>query len=181
MHTHLQSDLCMVSSVEKRRLYMETLRTLTLSARRAGRFTVVRVVSRAGDLAISNTLIILYGESWFYPAIIMAGIFNCSVEYVGNKLWTFEDMRTIKRDTSKEVMLYLLIRGFYGLFGFTALILLYKALSLPYFVSSIIVASVLWFLSFKAFQGLFSGIPRGLPRVLRKARLYLKQKRVRSF
>ncbi|MBP6924417.1 MAG: GtrA family protein [Candidatus Pacebacteria bacterium] len=159
---------------------METLRTLAFSARHAGRFTIVRVVSRAGDLTISNIMILLYGEHWFYLAIIIASVFNCSVEYLGNKFWTFGDMRTVRRDTQKELILYLLIRGFYGLFGFTALFVLYKILLFPYFISSITVASVLWFLSFKAFQGLFSGIPRGLPRTIRKARLLWKQKRVRS-
>lgn len=159
---------------------METLRTFAKSARYVGRFTIVRVVSRSGDLAISNALIFIYGESWFYPAIMIAALFNCSVEYVGNKLWTFHGQQTIKRDTKKEIVLYLMIRGFYGVFGFSALILLYKILSLPYLASSIIVATVLWFLTFQAFQGLFSGIPRGLPRTIRKARLVVKQKRVRS-
>lgn len=159
---------------------MEILRTLAFPAQHARRFTIVRAVSRGGDLTISNMLIMLNGESWFYPAIILATTFNCTAEYLGNKLWTFEDTQTIKRDTTKEVMLYLLIRGFYGLFGFMALFLLYKVLLFSYFASSLIVASVLWFLTFRTFQGLFSGIPRGLPRTLRKARLIFKYKRVRS-
>lgn len=159
---------------------METLRTLATKARYAGRFTIVRVVSRSGDLAISNLLIFVYGESWFYPAIIIAAGFNCTVEYVGSKLWTFQDARIIRRDTTKEVVLYLLIRAFYGIFGFASLFLLYKILSLPYLVSSVAVATVLWFISFQAFQGLFSGVPRGLPRILRRVRLFWKNKRVRS-
>jgi putative flippase GtrA len=159
---------------------MKPLRTYAAQAQYAGRFTIVRVVSRSGDLFISNLLILLYGESWFYPAIALAALFNCSVEYIGNKLWTFKESATMKRDTRKEIILYLLIRGFYGAFGFTAIILLYKVLSFPYLISSIIVASVLWFLSFRAFKGLFSGIPRGLPRLFRKCRITWKQKRVRS-
>jgi putative flippase GtrA len=160
---------------------MKRLRALTLSARHAGRFTVVRAISRGGDLAISNALIVAYGEAWFFPAVIIASVFNCSVEYLGNKLWTFEDIQTVKRNTAKEVFLYLLIRGFYGVFGFAALFLLYKIFSFPYFISSFAVASLLWFLSFRAFQGLFSGQTRGLPRPLRQVRIIWKQKRVRSY
>lgn len=159
---------------------METLRTLALSARHAGRFTVVRVVSRGGDLTISNTLILIYGERWFFPAVIIASIFNCGTEYLGNKFWTFGDSRIMGRGTGDELVLYLLIRGFYGMFGFSALFLLYKILSLPYLISSFMIASVMWFLSFRAFQGLFSGLPRGLPRTVRKVRFAWKQKRVRS-
>lgn len=123
---------------------------------RLGRFSCVRLFSRGGDFVITNALILLYGSSWLYAAIIMGAAFNLITDYIGQKLWVFKGKQPVKKVTLHEVWFYLLLKGVYCLPGLLGLVLFYKFLHLPFFVGSLIVMIAMWFVSFKDFEALFT-------------------------
>ena len=135
------------------------INTLSVSRRqvlRLGRFSCVRLFSRGGDFLITNALILLYGSSWLYAAIILGAAFNLITDYMGQKLWVFKGKQPVKKVTVQEVWLYLLLKATYCLPGLLGLVLFYKFLHFPFFVGSLIVMIAMWFVSFKDFEALFT-------------------------
>jgi putative flippase GtrA len=142
-----------------------------------GRYTVVRLVSRSGDYLISTSLITFYGSDWFFPAVAASSSFNIIIDYLGQKFWAFaQASNNSSRRTTREIVLYLFLRGLYAAPAFAALFVLYQVLAVPYALSALLVTGALWFISFEAFQGLFTGSTKHLPRVVRRTRVYVIKK-----
>jgi putative flippase GtrA len=148
-----------------------------ISPTNIGRYTLVRIVSRGGDYLISTTLITLYGSDWFFPAVAFSSIFNISIDYLGQKFWAFKQKsEATKRRSTREIILYLFMRGLYAVPAFVALFIMYQILAIPYAISALLVTGSLWFISFEAFQGLFIGSTRHLPRTVRRTRIIILKK-----
>jgi uncharacterized membrane protein YfcA len=148
-------------------------------AKRARRYTVVRIISRGGDYIISTVLITLYGDTWFLPIVALASIFNVTVDYAGQKLWAFEQTPKKRKRFFKEAILYGIIRGMFGLMGFGSVVVLYFYLDVPYAISALIVTIALWFAAYPISTLLFVGSSRGLPPCVR-TRWIAARKRARS-
>lgn len=134
---------------------MDQLQISNPKARRVGKYTIIRVVSRLGDYLITNTLILLYGAPWFYPAIILGAAFNCASDYFGQKLWVFRGKQPVRSSSPKEICVFLLLRGIYAVPAVLLLILLYKIFTVPFLLSSFLVMVAMWFVSFRDFEALF--------------------------
>lgn len=147
-----------------------------IAAKRARRYTVVRVISRGGDYLISTTLITLYGDTWFLLIVALASIFNVTVDYVGQKLWAFDQTPTKRKRFFKEAILYGIIRGIFGLLGLCAVVMLYFGLDVPYAISALIVTIVLWFIAYPISTLLFIGSSKGLPIWFRTRWIALRKK-----
>lgn len=144
------------------------------SSTNIGRYTVIRLGSKGGDYLISTALITLYGNDWFFTAITLSSSFNISFDYLGQKFWAFEQVAEAnRRRTSRELILYLFLRALYAIPGFVSLFILYQILHIPYAISALLVTLALWFISFDAFQGLFTGSTRHLPKVVRRTRIFI--------
>ncbi|MEN9920616.1 MAG: hypothetical protein RL538_509 [Candidatus Parcubacteria bacterium] len=165
---------------------MKILRVDTQAARNVRRYSIVRAVSRGGDLIISSAIEAVFGGGWFWyiTALGTGGIFNLVTDYVGQKYWVNESKTKRAGFTLKETGRYAALRAFYLPIGLASHATLYQIVGLSFFLSSLLVSIMLWAISYRNTRGVFSShSTRWVPWPLR-SRVVLRRrggrKRVRT-
>lgn len=156
-------------------------------ARSVRRYSIVRAVSRGGDLFISSTIEALFGGSWIWYmcALGVGGTFNVLTDYLGQKYWVPGTAIEGPVISVKETGRYAAVRVYYLPIGFGAHAILYLYIGLPFILSSVLVSIGLWIMSYRNTRGIFvSKTTRWIPwpfrsLVIRRLRNQ-KQKNVRS-
>lgn len=158
---------------------MTTLRATFIPARSVRRYSIVRAVSRGGDLIISSAFEAVFGGSWLWylTALSVGGIFNVITDYIGQKYWVNESETNRAGFTLEETSRYTFVRLFYlpiGLFSHAAL---YQFAGVSFILSSIIVSTMLWAISYRNTRGVFSSrSTRWIPWPLRSRVVRQRQK-----
>ena len=142
-------------------------------------FNVVRFISRGGDYYISTTLLSVWGDGWFLQCIAVASVFNVGVDYGGHKYIVFAGSVKKRKKFFKEARLYAFTRAAFGAVGFAAVVILYFGFKIPYDISALVVAIVMWIVSYPISRSVFVDSSRGLPVCIRK-RWITARKRVRT-
>lgn len=152
---------------------------VALEAKRAKRYFVIRIISRVGDVLIYASLLLLLGMEWLIPAFAISSIFNYTVDFWGQKLWTFEEKDKRIGKLLPEFGFYILIRGGNALGALSTWYVLHKLLGVSLVTTIIITIMVFWTISFPLYRLLYVGSIKDLPDVMRKVRDDFN-KRVRS-
>ncbi len=152
---------------------------VALEAKRAKRYFVIRLISRIGDVAIYASLLLLLGIEWLIPAFVISSIFNYTVDFWGQKLWTFEEKDRRLQKLLPEFGFYILIRGGNAFGALSTWYVLHMVLGVSLVTTTIITIMVFWTISFPLYRWLYVGSIKDLPDVIRKAKDDFN-KRVRS-
>jgi putative flippase GtrA len=143
-----------------------------------GKYTTSRLLSRGGDLLIQNSIIHVFGGSWFWylAAVGLGGIFNVLAEFFCNRSWAFAAVRYEEGSALKEISRFSLVRLYYVPIGFGTQTFLFKVLELPYWFCSTSVMLLLWCISYNASKSVFTRSTKGMPTSLRVSILHMRQR-----
>lgn len=144
--------------------------TVALEVKRARRYFVIRLISRIGDLAIYASLLLTLGMEWLIPAFAVSSVFNYTLDFWGQKLWTFEEKDLRIKKLLPEFGFYILIRGGNALGALSTWFILHVTLEVSIVTTTIIIIMVFWTISFPLYRWLYVGSIRDLTDVIRKAK-----------
>lgn len=130
------------------------------------RSLLIRLLSRSVDWVAANGLILLGGR--WYEAAAIGAVLNCAIDYLGQRYYVFTETPQQPHRSRWELMGYLGLRILFGLPAIGLLLLLYNGLGIPYFISSLAVTLVMWKVTFKDFQALFTGNTRDIAKPLQR-------------
>lgn len=136
-------------------------------SRRAGRYVTVRIVSRVGDIVLFAILLYVLGMEWFVSAFAISSIFNFAVDFLGQKLWAFNNHDKRPLELLREFFFYLVVRGGNIAAAGTVYYLLYGILGLKWYIAGAIVVAIFWPIAFGLYRWMFFGSVRDLFALLR--------------
>lgn len=152
---------------------------IALEAKRAKRYFIIRIISRVGDVFIYASLLLLLGMEWLIPAFAISSIFNYTVDFWGQKLWTFEGRDQRIGKLLPEFGFYILIRGGNALGAVSTWYVMHMILGVSLVTTTIITIMIFWTISFPLYRWLYLGSIKDLGDVIKKA-IDDFNKRVRS-
>ncbi len=126
------------------------------------RETVVRVVSRGGDLLIANSIMWLSNNNLFLIATVAGAVWNGFTDFFGHRQITYKASRG-RPSFVQEVLPYGILRGCIAVFGFAILYLLFFEIALPYYLCSIFTMLLLWYVSYQLTKVFFTKSVFGPP------------------
>ncbi len=147
------------------------------------RETVVRGLSRGGDLAIANSLMLIYGDTYFLYATAFGAVWNGLTDFIGQRYWTYSRPPRSGKRLMMEVVPYATLRVVIAILGISTLTTMFFVFSLPYYVGSLTTTAVFWFISYKVTRVFFTGSSHGLPKWFRSTWVTMRlaaRKKVRS-
>lgn len=77
----------------------------------ATRYLIVRFASRGGDIAIYAAILYVYGVASLPYAFTISTIYDYTLDFFGQKFWTFGNRFEYSWGFAKEFGIYLLARG----------------------------------------------------------------------
>lgn len=165
---------------------MKKLRAQSNSARGMRRYSIVRAISRGGDLLISSVIEAFCGGSWFWyiTALCTGGAFNVVIDYTGQKYWVNESKTRQSGINVKETGRYTFVRLYYLPIGVASHATLYQYVGIPFILSSILTSLGLWIISYRNTRGIYNPystrwIPWPFRSYVVKKRKEARQQRVR--
>lgn len=126
-------------------------------SKRAGRYLIVRIVSRAGDVISFAVLLYWLGMDWFVPAYAITTIFDFSVDFLGQKLWAFNNHDKRPLELLREFLVYLVVRSGNIAAATATYYFLYGVFGVKWYIATAIVIAIFWPLSFTLYRWLFVG------------------------
>jgi putative flippase GtrA len=137
-------------------------------SRLAGRYIIVRTVSRVGDVGIFLALLWWLGQEWLVLAFAISAMFNYLTDFLGQKLWTFKSPEMRLFQLLREFCLYLAIRGGNIIAALGFWIFLHKVLGLGFWTATTVTVIVFWTIMFGLYRWLFIGSIRDLLGLVRE-------------
>ncbi len=138
-----------------------------VEGRRAGRYTIVRVVSRSADVGTFVTLLWLWGVEWFVPAFAISASLNWMIDFWGQKLWAFENHDKTWQKLLREFGLYAALRLANMVAAVSCWGLLYSVIGLRWWTAALITAPIFWATWFTLSRWLFYGSVQDLGQLLK--------------
>lgn len=142
---------------------------LSGEAGRAGRYTVIRIVSRTADVSIFTFLLWWWGLEWYAAAYLISASTNWCIDFWGQKLWTFRSSPGERLAMLREFGLYTLLRLLNAVAALSCWWALYTYVGLRWWVALLITMPIFWATWFTLSRWLFYGSVRDLPALLRRA------------
>lgn len=83
----------------------------TDNRRQVQRYLIIRIASRGGDIVIYMSILYIYGLDSLPYAFTISALYDYTLDFFGQKLWTFGNRFEFSWGIAKEFGVYLLVRG----------------------------------------------------------------------
>ncbi|MDB5224952.1 MAG: hypothetical protein JWO43_574 [Candidatus Adlerbacteria bacterium] len=136
-------------------------------SKRAGRYIVVRGISKVADYSVVAIFVYILGFEWIAGAYLCGKVLDLMVDFAGQKLWAFTnpDMRML--ELLRELVGYLAVRCGNFAASTGTIYILYNELGFPLWATGAVIIAVFVPISFGLYRLLFVGSLNDLFMLLR--------------